>query len=640
MKKAISIALSALLLFAAGFWNAAFAGDAPRPYIVVFEQRPVRALRSLSASPAADPAALVKEQLQDRIRESYPLIDGALADLTEAEAAELAAQPGVALVEPDYPVHALAQTVPWGVERIYEEEVYPFDTWATSSGAGIRIAVLDSGIQGSHEDLPALAGGVTIVDSSLYTVDGKGHGTHVAGIIAAQMNQLGVVGVAPAASLYSVKVLSNTGGGSVSGIIAGIQWAVAHDADIISMSLGTESYSESLKSACDAAWTAGCLLVAAAGNSGNAAGTGANMEYPARFSSVIAVGATDSSDQRASFSSTGAELELMAPGDNILSTYPSNSLVGRVELADAESTFDLSSTPLVDSGVGAVTGPAVFCGDATNEAVVLDALSARGITEGQDWIALIDRRDITFAQKVLLVMNKGAKAAVIMNNDTTDPEDEGTFTLDDGVTTKPPGGWVPTVSISYNAGQMIRSSADLSGTVEVKYDAYTTMRGTSMATPHVSAAAAVLWSQSPSLSNAQIREILSATALDLGLLDSQEGRGLIQLNAALDLAADVESGRALALAAPLRHDPETGHVEADLELRILPGPSARLLFALYDDSGRMAGCSVYSIEVAAYKQTLTVSADYNLVRDPVKCKAFLVTDGFSPLGIPFEALLP
>jgi subtilisin family serine protease len=184
-KKSTTLFLTALLLFAAGLWAPArgaglteTGADDPRPYIVVFEQRPVRGLRSL----AADPAAQIKDRLQEQTRTTFNLIVGALVDMTPAEAESLAAEPGVAFIEPDYPVYALSQTVPWGVERIYEEETYPFEAWQTTSGAGIGVAILDTGIQGNHEDLPALVGGTSTVDSSNYYEDGNGHGTHVAGI--------------------------------------------------------------------------------------------------------------------------------------------------------------------------------------------------------------------------------------------------------------------------------------------------------------------------------------------------------------------------------------------------------------------------------------------------------------------------
>ncbi len=630
---AILIGLALFLGTGAGPVDAASLPDAAQSYIVVYEQSPVRGLRSL----AADPAAEVKARLQEQTQATFDLINGALVEMTPEEAESLAAEPGVAFVEPDYPVYSLSQTVPWGVERIYEAESYPFASWETTSGAGIGVAVLDSGIQGGHEDLPVLAGGFSYYDESAYDTDGNGHGTHVGGIVAAQVNSVGVVGTAPGVDLYSVKVLNSSGSGSVSSIIAGIDWAVENHVHIISMSLGTTEYSASLKNACDAAYAAGHLVIAAAGNSGNLSGTGTNMEYPAMFDSVIAVGATDSADGRASFSSTGDQLELMAPGDSIQSTYPDSSLGSLVSMEDDLYYYEMSSAYLVGSGVGSVSGPVVYCDDATSPAAITAALASRAVEPGEDWIALIDRGDNTFAQKVAEVMAQGADAAVIINDESASPDSPGTFTLADGVTPVPEGGWVPTVSVSYNAGEMIRDSANLSGTVEVGYDPYKVMSGTSMATPHVAGAAAVIWASAPSLTNIQIRQILSGTSLDLGLLDSQQGSGLIQLNAALDLAEDIAQDRVLDLIS-LGIDP--GTVTAELGLCVLPGTQGAVYFALYDAEGRFLACSASPAEVAVYRQTLAVSVNYDAAKMPAKMKAFFLGTEMQPMGLQLETVLP
>jgi subtilisin family serine protease len=195
--------------------------------------------------------------------------------------------------------------------------------WGTSTGAGINVAVIDTGIDADHPDLAAnIAGGVNYVgkgwwkpaDPSKWN-DGNGHGTHVAGIIAALGNDIGVVGVAPEASLYAVRVLGNSGSGYVSDIVAALEWAILNDMDICNMSLGTDTDVESLEEACDAAAASGLLLVAAAGNDGGA------VDYPAAYSSVIAVAAVDSSDVRPSWSSYGPEVALAGPGVDVYSTW-------------------------------------------------------------------------------------------------------------------------------------------------------------------------------------------------------------------------------------------------------------------------------------------------------------------------------
>jgi subtilisin len=153
--------------------------------------------------------------------------------------------------------------------------------------------------------------------------DGNSHGTHVAGTVAALNNTTGVLGVAYSADLYAVKVLDSSGSGTYSGIIQGIEWAVSNNMDVINMSLGGSSGSTALQQACDNAYNSGVLVVAAAGNSGSK-GKRNTIGYPAKYASVMAVGAVDSSNNRASFSSVGSELEVMAPGVNILSSVPGN----------------------------------------------------------------------------------------------------------------------------------------------------------------------------------------------------------------------------------------------------------------------------------------------------------------------------
>ena len=178
--------------------------------------------------------------------------------------------------------------------------------------------MLDTGINYNHEELiGAYVSGVDLINNDADPFDDNGHGTHCAGIIAAAHdNNDVVVGVAPQVSLYSVKVLNSAGSGSMSTIISGIQWAVDHGMQVISMSLGASTGSTSLQQACDNAYNQGVLLVAASGNDYRS-----SINYPARYDSVVAVGATDSLDRRASFSNYGTGLELMAPGVNILSTY-------------------------------------------------------------------------------------------------------------------------------------------------------------------------------------------------------------------------------------------------------------------------------------------------------------------------------
>ncbi|MCK4268575.1 MAG: S8 family serine peptidase, partial [Actinomycetia bacterium] len=137
---------------------------------------------------------------------------------------------------------------------------------------------------------------------------------HVAGIIAARDNNIGTVGVAPEATIIAVKVLDRRGSGSWSGVIAGLNWAIANDVDVVNMSL-SGPYNQDVATAITLADQAGIVIVAAAGNSGGA------IQYPAAFAETIAVSATDQNDNIAYFSSRGNNLSLAAPGVNIRSTF-------------------------------------------------------------------------------------------------------------------------------------------------------------------------------------------------------------------------------------------------------------------------------------------------------------------------------
>ena len=206
---------------------------------------------------------------------------------------------------------AQGETVPWGVTRVEAPLIHQ-----QNKGHGVKIAVLDTGIDLDHLDL-RVAGNVTFVPETENGDDDNGHGTMVAGIIAALDNGEGIVGIAPEAEIYSVKVLNRNRVGTASAIIKGIEWAIANKMQIINMSLGTTNgLPEALVQALEKAHRAGIVLVSGAGNSGDQG----NIYSPARYEQVIAVGATDESDLKAAFSNTGSALELMAPGTNVLTT--------------------------------------------------------------------------------------------------------------------------------------------------------------------------------------------------------------------------------------------------------------------------------------------------------------------------------
>ena len=253
-------------------------------------------------------------------RRTFHLINAISAELPEEEIAKLKKDKKVAYVEEnavfriaDVPPPGQEYTNSWGVAHIGAAEAHT----TVNKGTGVKIAVLDTGIDYTHEDLDDnYAGGWDFVfdDADPFDDNSRSHGTHVAGIIAAEENGIGVIGVAPEAEIYALKVLDGGGFGLADWIIAAIEWAVDNQMDIANLSLEGPDVA-ALHTACDYAYNAGVLLVAAGGNT-----HGGNVAYPAAYDSVIAVAATDPDDLTADFSPVGPQLELAAPGVDILST--------------------------------------------------------------------------------------------------------------------------------------------------------------------------------------------------------------------------------------------------------------------------------------------------------------------------------
>jgi subtilisin family serine protease len=208
-----------------------------------------------------------------------------------------------------------AETLPWGIGRVNAPRA-----WAMGcEGQSIRVAVVDTGI-GPHIDLGAPVASATFVPGTTSANDDNDHGTHVAGTILARRNRIGVVGVAPRALLMRAKVLNRIGSGLDTWIAAGIVWAANHGARIINLSLGARARSEVIERAIHyATIVRKALVVAAAGND-----FGGPVLYPARNPLCVAVAATDQNNRRATFSNRGPELDIAAPGVNVLSTLPSN----------------------------------------------------------------------------------------------------------------------------------------------------------------------------------------------------------------------------------------------------------------------------------------------------------------------------
>jgi len=232
----------------------------------------------------------------------------------------------VEYAEPNYIYHATSYPVPtndpyyssqWGLHKIQAPQA-----WSHATGKNTVIAIIDTGVQVNHPDLAGkVINGYDFVDRDWTPQDGNGHGTHCAGIAAAITNNgRGIAGAAPDAQILAVRVLNNSGSGTLAAVADGIRYAADYGADVISLSLGGSSGATTLQQAVDYAWSKGAVVVAAAGNSGNTA-----PHYPAYYANAIAVASTDSNDNKSYFSTYGSWVDVAAPGSSIISTYPTST---------------------------------------------------------------------------------------------------------------------------------------------------------------------------------------------------------------------------------------------------------------------------------------------------------------------------
>jgi subtilisin family serine protease len=378
------------------------------------------------------------------------------------------------------------------------------------------------------------------LESGRAVIDDFGHGTHVAGIIAAQpgvhgivnpndptLSPSGVVGAAPGVRLLVARVLDTDGSGSVSDVISAVQWCVEKQANIISLSLGSPDRSDAEQAAFDNARAAGLLSFAASGNGGETATEESRM-YPAAYDSVIAVGAVDNDAKHPDFSQIGPHLDFVAPGVNIYSTFPqgkapyANLSIGGTFYASSALDyvpFEEYEGKLIDCGLGKGLRS---CPEASCEG----------------FVAYVDRGgDITFADKVRNVRSQGARAVIIGNNDP-ESDDSMLFTLGSNAS------WPPVTAVPTTLIPTFRAQVGQNVRLGIQGSDYAFSTGTSMATPYASGVAALVWSARPDLKSDQVLEILqkSARYIPNPAQPSQTGHndvfgyGLVQAKAAVDLA--------------------------------------------------------------------------------------------------------
>ncbi|GAA5513003.1 hypothetical protein Dcar01_01727 [Deinococcus carri] len=401
------------------------------------------------------------------------------------------------------------------------------------TGAGVAVCVTDTGIDGNHPEFARkLKGFKNFVTTETnrndpYALnDVSHHGTHVSGTIFAQygagtgatgtqagMDPNGVGGVASGVNLYMARVLGDDGSGSSSGIINGVNWCAAQlrsqggteNKVVISMSLGGGRASQTEQRAYTNVYNKGALVIAATGNDGAA------VSYPAAYTNVVGIGAIDDAEAKADFSNFGPQVDLVGPGVHVLSSVPlgqgtrASASGGGVTFSDVQAA-DLSGKATFSGNIVAAGGTNELCGTGTRNA----ALSGN--------IALIARGTCSFEEKTANAVASGAKAVMIYNNAAGPLGMSLTNSYN-----------VPVVGITQADGQALLGKLPTTGTVSVSGADYEYFDGTSMATPHVSAAAAVVWAAKPSLTNTQLLNLLTSTAKDLGAAgkDDNFGYGLV-----------------------------------------------------------------------------------------------------------------
>jgi len=204
--------------------------------------------------------------------------------------------------------------IPWGLQATSALEAWEFFR-------KVKVGVIDTGVDLDHYDLMPVHNGINVINSRRLPYDFHGHGTHVSGTIGGRKNGRGVLGILPDVELYPIKAFDRRGNGRLSSIVEGIEWSIDNDIQILNMSFGTTEDNSTLKDAIAKAYEAGITMIAAAGNNSNN-----KIDFPAKYPEVIAVGAIDKSKEVADFSNYGEELDILAPGVNILSTWRNNRL--------------------------------------------------------------------------------------------------------------------------------------------------------------------------------------------------------------------------------------------------------------------------------------------------------------------------
>ncbi|MGG0419796.1 S8 family peptidase [Priestia aryabhattai] len=256
------------------------------------------------------------KQLKIKVIKKYKYFPIILASLNEKQYKQLKLSSEIRAIEPNKTLHSNSIDNEKNETKNINQN---FQT--TYRGKGVKIAILDSGIDINHSDLN-IKDTISFIPNSSSSTDETGHGTHVAGIIGAQDNKIGITGISPDADLYGLKVLNNSNIGKNSSLLSAIEWSIDSDVDIIHMSFSSKKFSEAVSTAIKTAYKKNIVMVASAGNEGLYLKE--SITYPGAYDEVIAVGSVDSKNKRSMFSSVGKQLEIMALGEKVYSTEPNN----------------------------------------------------------------------------------------------------------------------------------------------------------------------------------------------------------------------------------------------------------------------------------------------------------------------------
>ena len=524
------VRIAAITLAALAALGVGRADAAPNDRSSASAPQPSRSARMMVAFRPGT-SAVVKAAVANaggRVVDELTEVNGLAVELPTAAVRQLQANPNVEFVEPDPPRHAFAprprggvqatpappaQTVPYGIPLVQADQV------SDALASDRKLCIVDSGIDRAHEDLQGIPmDGTNVSKSGEWFSDELGHGTHVAGTVVAVNNAIGVVGVLPNRHLvlHIAKVFDATGEAPSSTIIRAMIACMQAGANVVSMSLGGDEFSQLEQRITNLLFSRNTLLIAAAGNSGTSA-----VSYPAGFAQVISVAAVDQNKQWASFSQFNPDVELSAPGVGVLSTVPMGTGIDTAvsvggtpyEALPTDGPPGTASGPLADFGFGGTATPG--------------SMTAK--------VCLVSRGNgISFGDKVLNCEKSGGVGAIIYNNQP------GTV----NATLSGAAVHIPSVTVTQADGQAMLGHLGQTASLSLTPSNYAVEQGTSMATPHVSGVAALVWSYHPSCTAEQIRASLVKSALDIGDpgRDDKTGFGLVQAKTAFDRIATLGCG--------------------------------------------------------------------------------------------------